>query len=321
MTDFGLSESELRRAQIFYLDALEHQETVIRDQVRFVHYTNASCAMNIIENHQVWMRKTTLMSDFSEVSHGIECLNRAWSGSIGDRIKEVMTSIKSDSVSEIERIFNYWIPTLENSTYVTSISEHDNTEDTYGRLSMWRAYGGKTGVALILNNHPFVAQAATTGIWSSRVDYFDDQRFEVEFERLATRMEDNLDYLSVEPSILIDDIFQVFRKSALCTKHPGFQEEREVRIVYNPDFDPTNQLESAIVEVSGTPQRIYKIPLHDDPENGFAGYDIPSLINRIIIGPTNYPFEIRDAFIDLLLSAGVDSPEDRIVVSPIPLRE
>ena len=41
-------------------------------------------------------------------------------------------------------------------TYLTSISEHRNKEDTFGRLSMWRAYGETTGVALVMNNSPFL---------------------------------------------------------------------------------------------------------------------------------------------------------------------
>ena len=47
--------------------------------------------------------------------------------------------------------FDRWWSNIRFNTYITSISEHDDMEDSHGRLSMWRAFGGMTArVALVL---------------------------------------------------------------------------------------------------------------------------------------------------------------------------
>jgi hypothetical protein len=43
---------------------------------KFVHYTSAEAALNIIKSKRIWMRNTTCMSDYREVQHGFEILNR-----------------------------------------------------------------------------------------------------------------------------------------------------------------------------------------------------------------------------------------------------
>ena len=49
------------------------------DYARFVHYTSAEAALSIIKTKRVWMRNTTCMSDYREVQHGFEILNRFFS--------------------------------------------------------------------------------------------------------------------------------------------------------------------------------------------------------------------------------------------------
>ena len=66
------------------------------------------------------------------------------------------------------------------------------------------------------------------------------------------------------------------------------------------------------------PQPIYKIPLRDIPEANLRA--IPGLINRIIIGPTQYPLALQEAFVQLLTEAGVSDPESKICVSDIPIK-
>jgi hypothetical protein len=65
---------------------------------------------------------------------------------------------------------------------------------------------------------------------------------------------------------------------------------------------------------------VYKIPLRNVPEEGFVGAEIPELIDRIIIGPTQFPYAIADAFHQVLEQVGVKGAGNRIIVSDIPLR-
>jgi len=72
--------------------------------------------------------------------------------------------------------------------------------------------------------------------------------------------------------------------------------------------------------VNGVPQPIFKIPLKDIPDEDFVGAEIPALLDRIIIGPTQYPLPMLEAFTLLLTDAGVTDPDKRVFVSDIPIR-
>lgn len=121
--------------------------------------------------------------------------------------------------------------------------------------------------------------------------------------------------------VLKNEIFNVFRFAVLCTKHPGFVEEREWRVIYLPRFEHSERLIKEIVSIKGTPQMIHKIPLKNIPEEGLVGVEIPEIVDRIIIGPTKYPIAIYDAFVTLLGEAGVEDAKSRIFISDIPLRQ
>jgi hypothetical protein len=113
----------------------------------------------------------------------------------------------------------------------------------------------------------------------------------------------------------------MLRNSVLCTKHPAFKEEREWRIYYAPTFQPSNKIKKSIETVRGLPQPVCKISLTDSPQDGLIGMEIPALIDRIIVGPTEYPWVMAEAFMTLLSEAGVSDAPSRVAVSGIPLRQ
>jgi hypothetical protein len=61
--------------EIFNPYALNRQREMRTKGTRFVHYTSAEVAVNIIKKKEVWMRKSTAMNDFMEIDHGIKCLS------------------------------------------------------------------------------------------------------------------------------------------------------------------------------------------------------------------------------------------------------
>lgn len=138
---------------------------------------------------------------------------------------------------------------------------------------------------------------------------------------LARNLLENADFLRSKGSAEIHGwLFQALHFAAICTKHPGFHEEREWRIVYNPKLEASDRMKRDIVSIRGVPQPVYKIPLADDPENGLIGAEIPKLIDRVIIGPSRHPFELRETFVELLAGAGMQDADRRVWMSEIPLR-
>jgi hypothetical protein len=107
---------------------------------------------------------------------------------------------------------------------------------------------------------------------------------------------------------------------AIAIKHPGFSEEKEWRIYYRPSEGRSPAIDEGNVVISGVPQKICKLKLANDPDKGLHQADIPSLLDRVIIGPTQYPYVVFRTFVDVLEGLGVTSAADKVVVSDIPLR-
>ena len=83
------------------------------------------------------------MNDYTEVLHGIRCLEEILEGQVGNRFKSVLNDLFPNLAAEIEIQFVNSKFKLLTDTYVACVSEHKaGPEDVYGRLSMWRAYGG-----------------------------------------------------------------------------------------------------------------------------------------------------------------------------------
>jgi hypothetical protein len=290
---------------------------------RFVHYTSAEAAMNILRKKEIWMRKSSCMNDFLEVRYGLDLLSQVYKNETGSRFKSILNSIFDGITGDIEKLFNDWRLAFVANTYITCVSEHLDSEDNYGRLSMWRAYGESGGVALVINNSAFLAPVPSNGeveVVSSPVAYSDSHGFEGQVRKIVENIEGEIGFLRAEGrEALKNRIFHMLRFAVLSTKHPGFAEEREWRILYSPTAEPSKHLTKDIQVVGGVPQPIFKVPLRDIPEAGIAAA-IPKLLDRIIIGPTQYPSAQYEAFFELLTEAGVHDPGAKLHISDIPLR-
>lgn len=317
-----VSENQQRLSDIFFPRASEQLAGIKRKGSCFVHYTSAEAAVKIIKNKEMWMRKSSTMNDFMEIEHGIKCLNYAYRGSSGESFRSILEAIHQGLSSEIESSFNARLPEFQNGTFLACFSEHAaEKENKFGRLSMWRAYGGTTGVAIVMKGASFIGDSDALKIYMSPVSYLNADDFRHEFESLVTSIKDEIEFLkSQSKDVLLGNIFQMFRFAILCTKHPGFEEEKEWRAIYNPSFASTDRVTEAVEIIHGTPQPVVRVPLKDYPDEGLIGITLPDLIDRIIIGPTQYPRAIFDAFCHLLADAGVEDAESKIFISDIPLR-
>jgi hypothetical protein len=187
---------------------------------------------------------------------------------------------------------------------------------------MWRAYGGSGGgVGLVLKSKPFLSESAALKVYSSPVAYLDENGIAKELGRIAEAFEVDADELrTLDHEMLATCVFMMLRFSVVCTKHPGFAEEREWRAIYNPCFETSERVSTCVESIAGTPQLVTKVPLKDYPDEGLVGLQIPDLLDRVIIGPTRFPAVSYEAFVRLLEQAGVPDASTKVVVSHIPLR-
>ena len=288
---------------------------------RFVYYTTADTATSILRNRQVWMRSTTAMNDYMEVEHGFECLNAAYKAEPGQVFNRALDACFPGLAAELRDFFNAWLPGIRQETYMLCVSEHLPEEDQHGRLSMWRAYGGQAGVALVLNGGVMFRASDALGAYSSPVAYLTPDAFAADFARIAETIDAEAEYIrTLDRDTVKTYGFNMLRFAVLCTKHPGFHEEREWRVVASPAMHPSQLLTSSVEAVRGIPQTVLKLDLQNHPDQGLIGLALPELLNRIIIGPCEFPLVVLKAFRQLLAEAEVPEPESKIFVSDIPLR-
>lgn len=91
---------------------------------------------------------------------------------------------------------------------------------------------------------------------------------------------------------------------------------------HSPSIDgPSPWIDVSIETVGGIPQHVVKVALKDDPEAGVVGAAPETLINRVIIGPCETPFPIREALGHAMTAVGVQEAWSKIGMSFIPLRD
>ena len=178
-----------RITHIFFPYVERKASEVRSKERRFVYYTTAETATRILSNKQIWLRNTTVMNDYSEVLHGFDCLNASCKAASGNIFNARLNACFRGLADEVKDLFEGWSSSIQRDTYITCVSEHLPGEDQRGRLSMWRAYGGQTGVALVLNSTAMLINSNALNVFSSPVAYLNRAAFAVWVKRVAKNME------------------------------------------------------------------------------------------------------------------------------------
>jgi hypothetical protein len=268
------------------------------------------------------------MSDYREVQYGLDILQRYFTDKDkAARFAAALDACAPGVAQEAIKLFDQWwthpqVSTRFN-TYISSISLHAAHEDQHGRLSMWRAFGGQNTprVAFVFSIPKFTGAATALNLLFSPVAYLTvDQVYEV-IEEVIGNVFANCEFLrSVERSALLGTVFSMFLAGVTCLKHEGFHEEREWRAIYSPKRAPSSLMESSIEVIAGLPQPVYKIPLDATISPDLATLDFAAMFDRVIIGPSLYPWPMYEAFVTALLKNGISDAAERVFVSLIPIR-
>ncbi len=294
-----------------------------KQSAKFVHYTSADAALKIITSKRLWMRNTTCMTDYREVQHGYDILKKFFREESNEKAFLCALDSCAPKVGhEAIAAFDRWWADIRFHTYVTSLSEHDESEDIHGRLSMWRAFGGGgPRVALVFNVPRFSEGANHLKLLFSPVAYPPENHVHDGMKETIRGIESNRDFLrSVDRPELVTWAFYTLLARVTCLKHEGFREEREWRAVYSPTRMKSDFIRPATEVITGVPQLIYQLPLDKSVSALLADLDFSHVFDRLIIGPSQYAFAMRDAFVTALETAGVTNPAQRIFPSGIPIR-
>lgn len=320
----------------FHPETVRQVERVRENGTRFVHYTSAESGLKILRSKRMLFRNSTLLNDFSEVQHGMNCLSYAYQSPAGEKLRSLMTRVQPDLPEIFQNNFDAMFLDFRTETYLISVSEHgdprtgDAFEDDFGRLSMWRAYANQNGIAFVFNNTPFVTESNVLNAFTSPVIYATPESFLPYFTEMVEGVERAIDtIMPFGGAWLHENLVAAFRFAVQATKHPAFQEEREWRVTYSPTFLQGNaevwrrQLEripTEIMTLRGVPQRVFAIPFRNYAEEGFVGATIPELFDRILIGPSPDAYAIAQAFVAELTECGIANAHERVIVTNVPLR-
>lgn len=289
---------------------------------KFVHYTSADSAIKIIDSRRIWMRNTQCMADYREVSHGHDMLLHA-----KEKLDELVRELDQIAPNAAQGALQQYDSAMHNirfSTYVASVSEHDPGDDPYGKLSMWRAFGNNAiGRVALVFSVPWLADATSElKVIFSPVAYLNKQDVTVEIDNIIHLVRERNAFLREVPPLWIYGTFFVMLLAAVtCTKHRGFIEEREWRVIYSPLVPG---MRSELIEqetqcVFGVPQLVQKLPI-DGRVPAAAEIDFTRMFDHLIIGPSQYSMPIAHACIEALGRAGISDAAKRIIISDIPIR-
>lgn len=292
--------------------------------IKFAHYTSASSAMKIIDEKRIWMRNSKCMSDYSEVQHGFTILQEFFANNNSER-ERLIAALDSCSLGvarEAINAFEGWMQDTRLNTYITSVSEHDRSENFHGRLSMWRAFGrNAASVAIIIKIQYMSSVYDAIPIVFSPVAYLSKSRAHDVLRNVIDNINTEREFIkTIDRNTLVTMVFHMLITAVTCLKHEGFHEEKEWRVIHWPRRQPSPLLRAEIKEISGVPQLIYLLPLDMTVSPGLADIDLAHALDRLIIGPSPYPWPMYEAFTEALSRAGVKDARNKVFVSDIPVR-
>jgi hypothetical protein len=309
--------------ELFFPHYTAQQQLYKKTGYPFAYYTNADTALKIIRSHSIWMRKPSMMNDYSEVEHGFICLNAVLNTEVGMEFREAIDMIHAGLSTQVDALYPNVMSTIRATTFIACFTKHNPLEDNYGRLSMWRAYGRNNGIAFIFKPELFFnnLNSTTVGVTNSPVAYLSPVEIAGYLKEITTNIKSNISELKAfSPESLRDWILLVYAMAIICNKHAGFKEEEEWRAITYAPLESI-LLEKTVQVISGTPQAIKSFHFVDKPESGLTGLNFKDLLKRIIIGPCEHPEATKEALaLELRDNLGIVNPQDIIQISNIPLR-
>jgi hypothetical protein len=279
---------------------------------------------NILKSGEIWFSNPLFMNDLEEVRFGIA---NAYSKVIeSDKIRKALDSDERYNIF-LNR-FDHYINEYEENhlldTYVFCLTQHDPGNND-GLLSMWRGYGGfDKGAALVfdtsaitpIDRSPFIIARVNYGSADERNIWFDWLVSTAAKAIQENPLKDDKIYL------ISAAIFQRIKLFALFSKHHGFKEENEWRVVYLSDQDHGGHLKKYQHYHIGDQGVEPKLRFRLEPTEGWTADDLSfdRILFKILLGPSvSNPLALQSTkrMLDVI---GRPELKDRVIASSIPLR-
>lgn len=333
-------EPEIRELlyETFFHDGPNSYEAGRKTNANFAYYTTAETLIKIIESRRIFMRNTKVLNDIGEIKFGYDYLQFSLDQPEG---KELFAALKNvDPSLNKDRLFLEFFgeshyPRIADNTYVLSLSDHSKAQSQdLGLLSMWRAYGGSAGVALVIDGAKTVfVDSDALNAWTHPVQYVDcdpsyafpkDSWLAGEFKAITSKVIKNRESLKrIDIARITGSIMNAFNLVVVRTKHAAFREENEWRVIRTQGWmDNVKVGMPTTATIRGIPQKVVELNLknYKDATPNPLNLELNNIVKKVLIGPCSHADVIAEAIAERLESAGVVNARARVTITNIPYR-
>jgi Protein of unknown function (DUF2971) len=288
------------------------------------HYTSIQTFEQIVSKEQFWFSNPLFMNDLEELKFGMTegASELHHSKAIRDACRTQENYEKL--LQRFDDLFNDFDSNHVLNTYVLCFSKHE-PEDNDGLLSMWRGYGNSgLGVALVIdtgkmeanNDSPLIIGKVHYASKADRKKWISEKLTQLaEVISLHATVEN--DYFDAAWAWLYR-----LKTFALFTKHHGFHEEQEWRMVYMSDRDQKQSFQKYFGHLAtnrGIEPKL-KLPIKPVPEFKTQNISLATLVDRIILGPSISSALAVSSVRQMLMNIAQMNLAERVVASEIPFR-
>jgi Protein of unknown function (DUF2971) len=291
------------------------------------HYTSISVLEKIVQNNEIWFSHPLFMNDHEEMLFGIREGVRILREASGSTFSDMAGG--DDNFNKLRQQYTEFIRRFEaevsKDVYVFCLSEYDDVKQPHGRLSMWRGYGANgNGVALVFNTSfltpdegsPLLICKVRYGSAEERADWIKES-----FNKCLSLLH-TCDIHSQHIWATAWYMFRLTLYHSLSSKHPGFDEEHEWRIVYFGDLDSHNLLRDrrSYLIRGNTIEPKLKFPIEPLKLEPAQGWSFDNVLDRIVLGPTHTSSLALFSVERMLECLGKPEFAKKLRVSQIPYR-
>ena len=197
------------------------------------HYTGAHGVRGILNSDRIWASGAQHMNDWMEVVYGYDIMMTTLRGIVGSgELPQRTQSVFNDVLRAMELPDSPFV-----DAYFAAFCEKGNL------LSQWRAYAGTQGFAIEVDPLVFKGELTLTtkalarNLRLAKVEY-DPERQKTGFRELIDELIETVEaqhgHSERLHATLAEFVRVVLSSWAATVKHPGFEEEQEWRVIFQP---------------------------------------------------------------------------------------
>lgn len=307
-----------------YEDFRQNDSWMKGERPLLAHYTSVETLEKILRNEELWLSNPLFMNDLDEMRFGLTRGKAFFDQADLEKTCRLDSAAAARLRTEFNNLYSDYESKHALSVYVLCLSMHaaDNTD---GILSMWRAYANNgSGAAIVFDtgaiktfveDSPLVLTPVRYASTADRSQWL--ERKVADWCAIVAKGNIPHDMLYVPAHWL----FQVILVFALSTKHIGFLEEHEWRLIYMPDRDKNKVLTEKFDYIVGSRGVEPKLKLKIAPLDGaISHFSFSEILHSILLGPSISSPLASASVVRMLEKLNKGDLESKVRSSTIPLR-